>query len=663
MASAQTDPSDISDQDSALDEEQDEEQLNIKNQQLLEPHLLRPMTHAVHMVRYIIKLFEIHGQKLSRMQEQLIFSYHARPKSYSISKKESILCLAVSGLIGNVIAQGRTPSLVVDAQMLSNNDFIAISDRSAIIYSLIPNVRHQHFFPDYKNLMNKIKEYPFDTSIYTGLVFQNKQELDKEEEEYFKNKEEDQFMFNMQVSGIVPRNDGLSFVLPSTIGQSTLFGGIDGQFTQQYRKLHKEIHKYSDELASLATMALDLMSETNERLGKSKVSYSDSVSLIHETYHNELEDDQPTKSFEGENRIRFTDNSPYQMIQNWRHKAIMISSCCVTDYDFLQTLPEIKPFVLLSRRGWFASAVPIRYDQTPYRDLGMRTFSSAASLMSFGHSWINSQAQLFQDYDIFEGDAFRTYVQMEIEEELAETGTLMMIPSHPVMRYHTPIFPMRFGRFYNSEMLLGISPHPLQFENLRWRTLEPWQIRKVISLMGAEGDVRQRWKLSERERVRTQLNLPRPPDEEKAKQQITIFRQQEMEEQKKNIILMLKKFGNQEDEEKEKSKQLLIDEKDEKISTTTSTIQSKSNTQTSMNSYKSNINSMQSYIFPEVTGGHTELTIHQPTMSFLQEQMHPQYRRKNTILLTLTNDHLEHPIPLNSTQRAILQKRIPKDVY
>ncbi|KAA6393021.1 MAG: hypothetical protein EZS28_011450 [Streblomastix strix] len=663
MASAQTDPPDISDQDSLVVEEQDEELLNSKNQQLYEPQLLRPMIHAVHMIRYIRKFLDIHGQKLSRMQEQLIFSYHARPKINS--KKDNIKCLTATGLIGNIIAQGRTPSLVIDAQMLTSNSFIVISDRSAIIYSLLPNVRHQHFFPDYKNLMNKIKEYPFDVSIYTGLVFQNKQELDKEEEEYFKSKESDQFMFNMQVSGIVPRNSDLSFIIPSTFGKSTLFGGIDGQFTSQLRKLYKEMHKPTNEIAAFATLAHDLMAETAEWVGQSKISFSDSVSLIHKSYGNLQYDEKSTKLSDEDNKIRFPDSLP-KKINNWRHNTLMISQCTITDYNILQSLPEVKPFVLLSHRGWCACAVPVRYDQIPFRDIEMR-ISSAASLISFGQSWINQQAQLFQDYDIFERNSFHSYIQMEIEEELEETGTLMMIPFHPVMRYHTPVYPIRFGRYFDTQMLYGISPNPLQAENLRWRTFEPWQLRKVISLMGAEGDVRQRWKLSEREKVRTQLNLPRPPDEEKAKQQIAIFRQQQIEEQKKKIILMFKKFGKEEDEKKEKNKQLLVDENDKEIaSASTSTIQSKSNAQQSMNPYKSNINSMQLYIFPEVTGGHTELTIHQPTMSFLQEYMHPQYRRKNSVLLTLTGDALEHPIPLNNTQRSVLQNRIislPKEFY
>ncbi|KAA6376514.1 MAG: hypothetical protein EZS28_027958 [Streblomastix strix] len=450
----------------------------------------------------------------------------------------------------------------------------------------------------------------------------------------------------MQVSGIVPRNNDLSFIIPSTFGQSTLFGGIDGKFTSQLKKLHKELHKPTDELTAYAIVTLDLMKETAEWVGID-------------------EDEKLTKLSDEDNKIRLSDSLP-KKINNWRHNTLMISQCTITDYDILQSLPEIKPFVLLSRRGCVSSAVPVRYDQIPFRDIEMR-ISSAASLISFGESWINSQAQLFQDYDIFERNAFQSYIQMEIEEELAETGTLMMIPFHPVMRYHTPAYPMRFGRHFDSQMLLGISPHPLQFENLKWRTFEPWQLRKIISLMCAAGDIRQRWKLSEREKVRIQLNLPRPPDEEKAKQQIAIFRQQQLEEQKKNLIIMLKKFWNEEDEEKEKSKQLPVDEKDEEIaSTSTSTIQSKSNTQQSMNPYKSTINSMQSYMFPEVTGKHTELTIHQPTMNFLQEYMHPQYRRKNTVLLTLTSDALEHPIPSNSTQRAVLQNRIialPKELY
>lgn len=150
----------------------------------------------------------------------------------------------------------------------------------------------------------------------------------------------------------------------------------------------------------------------------------------------------------------------------------------------------MKPFVLLSHHGWCACAIPVRYDQTPYRDLGLRTFSSVVNSINCGDWWRNPQASLFPSYDEFEGATYRKYVQMEIEEELAETGTLSIVPQHSVLRYHTPVFPLRFGKFFDSEIILGISPHPLILENFRWRTLQPWQIRKAITMMGVEEDVR-----------------------------------------------------------------------------------------------------------------------------------------------------------------------------
>jgi hypothetical protein len=33
---------------------------------------------------------------------------------------------------------------------------------------------------------------------------------------------------------MIPRNSNLSFVIPSTFGQGTLFGGIDGKYSQLF---------------------------------------------------------------------------------------------------------------------------------------------------------------------------------------------------------------------------------------------------------------------------------------------------------------------------------------------------------------------------------------------------------------------------------------------
>ncbi|KAA6360841.1 MAG: hypothetical protein EZS28_043632 [Streblomastix strix] len=155
----------------------------------------------------------------------------------------------------------------------------------------------------------------------------------------------------------------------------------------------------------------------------------------------------------------------------------------------MQSLPEIRPFVLISQNGQCQCAIPVRYDQTPFRDLGLRSYSSISSAMNFGHVWRNPQSQLFPDYDEFEGNTFRKFVEMEIEEELSETGTLTKIPQHSVMRYHIPVFPLRFGRFFNSSIMFGISPSPIMSECLRYRTLQPFQLRKVISMMAVENDI------------------------------------------------------------------------------------------------------------------------------------------------------------------------------
>ncbi|KAA6389029.1 MAG: hypothetical protein EZS28_015444 [Streblomastix strix] len=268
----------------------------IQHQYLLESQLLRPISHAAHMIRYAVKLLEKHGQKLKQMQQDLIFAYHARPHANLFSQKQEINVVTTAGLNGDIVALGRTPSLVIDAQIIGDSDFCVISDKNVLIYSLIPNVKHPHFCLRYKRTSSEIKKYPFDIKIYNGLVFEDKQKLDEEEEEYFKNNDgSERFMFNLLVSAIIPTNQGLSFTIPSTFGQFSVFGGIGGTFYKLLNKLNKEIHRPTEQLAAFSALALELMSETHERRGLNQKSVSDYAQLAHKIYHDELQDDQYNK--------------------------------------------------------------------------------------------------------------------------------------------------------------------------------------------------------------------------------------------------------------------------------------------------------------------------------------------------------------------------------
>ncbi|KAA6359328.1 MAG: hypothetical protein EZS28_045145, partial [Streblomastix strix] len=320
-----------------------------------------------------------------------------------------------------------------------------------------------------------------------------------------------------------------------------------------------------------------------------------------------------------------------------------MAGCSSTDYNILQCIPSIKPFVLLSRHGWLSCIVPVRYDQTPFRDLGMRIVSSAVNAANFAHKWRNPQSQLFPSYSEYEANKYRKYVQMEIDEELSEAGTLTIRPKYPIMRYHTPILLLRQGRYFDSQTMIGISPLPLQCENLKWRTLEPWQIRKVVTMFGAEGDVRERWKLSERERVRNQLGLIQIPIKEKKdnnKKLNSKHQQNRTQEQKQNLIKLLKEIRNKEEEEEDVKKrynQLRSD-----IIETNSQFNEQSNQPSSIQQpltiplLKSKAKLLSTQIYPEITSSNTELTINQPTLIHLQEQMSPQYQTKNEILTRLS---------------------------
>ncbi|KAA6388963.1 MAG: hypothetical protein EZS28_015510 [Streblomastix strix] len=573
---------------------------------------------------------------------------------------DSIQCITSVGMNGVILAQGRTPSLVIDTQMLSESNFCAISDKNILMYSLIPNVKNNLFKSAYKSIIAEISKLPFDNNIYNGLVFEDKQKLDEEEQEDLKiNDGSERFIFNLLVSAIIPSSSSISFILPSNFGQYTLQGGIDGMLMQLGMKLNQEVHKPKYQLAAFALLFIQLMYETQEGRGKNQVSVSDVVQLIHKIYHKELEFHQITQKDERQYSNQFAIQHINQIDNDeWMHYAIKMADHTYTSYDIMSCLPELNPFILLSRRGQCSCTIPVRYDQMPFIDLGQRAFSSAVSAMNFGHVWNNPQTKLFPDYDEYEIESFQKYVSMEIEEELAQTGNLSIIPPHPVMRYHYPVYPLRFGRYIDQSVNFGLSPHPLITENLQWRNLEPWQIRKAIAMMGIESDVRQRWVLSERDRVRKLLNLS-VPSELIENQHFPIQEQQDMKVENQNLIKMFKEIRiyDNEDENKEISSQQQLDEKEQKLS---SSKKSDQISQSQISLLKNKINSRPSYINPMITTGNTELTIYQHSLSILQEQISPQFQKKNEILNIFTNDAFEHPIPLNNIQRAIFQNRILK---
>ncbi|KAA6380871.1 MAG: hypothetical protein EZS28_023601, partial [Streblomastix strix] len=108
-------------------------------------------------------------------------------------------------------------------------------------------------------------------------------------------------MFNLIVSAIIPTNNGLQFIIPSTFGQNTHHGGLDGSIPRLFKPLNKEVHKQTDQLAAFAKLALDLMKYTQERFGKNQTSVSDVATLIHKIYHNELKDNQSSSQIERKN--------------------------------------------------------------------------------------------------------------------------------------------------------------------------------------------------------------------------------------------------------------------------------------------------------------------------------------------------------------------------
>ncbi|KAA6379749.1 MAG: hypothetical protein EZS28_024724 [Streblomastix strix] len=78
--------------------------------------------------------------------------------------------------------------------------------------------------------------------------------------------------------------------------------------------------------------------------------------------------------------------------------------------------------------------------------------------------WLMHKICSNADYSTYQEYTWRKYVNNKIRNELEETGTLRMIPPHPVMHYVQPIFPVKNVRFIDGDLVYGLIPLPISVE-------------------------------------------------------------------------------------------------------------------------------------------------------------------------------------------------------
>ncbi|KAA6390811.1 MAG: hypothetical protein EZS28_013662, partial [Streblomastix strix] len=495
---------------------------------------------------------------ISTNEEELIFSHYAQQSE--ISSHDPINILHISGCYLTLIAQGHAPSLLISMQILDMNNIAVVPDHEVLIYNLMSNSQNPHNWGLFKKL--KLTQKKLEKEKRIVLKKYDLQELGYVDEENGKEKPKINQNDNQQsnnklnrttllsfethptlsliLSVRIPTDDNVTFLLPSSIGLHTLYGGMHGQLMRRFSKLSSIMRQDSDEMSVFAAVTIDNASESREQIGKSEITKTITAQLSYaairrlQEHQRRLEEqllknntNQQNYSETSYKNTSLTDISSKRrsMLLERETNALMMSTHALTPINAMQILPEIPSFVMLAKSGWCTRSVPMRYEQFPLRDLSLMTNFLLQMQLNFGHVWKEQRNMLIQDYNQFEEQNWRKYVKKEIKNELEEIGTISLIPPHPVMNYVQPLFPVKNGRFVNGDLIFGISSLPLTAEFLQARTMDPWQLRKCMALIAAEDDFRRRWRLSERDRIRKQLNLPPPPDADEA-ENILIDRKQ-----------------------------------------------------------------------------------------------------------------------------------------
>ncbi|KAA6392167.1 MAG: hypothetical protein EZS28_012302, partial [Streblomastix strix] len=693
---------------------------NIKQMEIkLKPPSLVPLLIASQKLTKMMQTLLDAGKILTQDEEELVFSHYAKQSNTS-SLDEPILLFHTTGCFQTLIARGYSPSLLTSMQILDKNNIAVVADHEVLIYNLLPNSQHPHNWGLYrilkltqKKLENdkRLRKKQFDT-LKLGIVDKYK-EKEEEEEESKSRQIDDEFTnikinrtnihldikghpaYNLVLSIRIPTDDNFTFLLSSSIGLHTLYGGMHGQIMRRSSKYLSKMRQDCDEMSVFTAVTIDNASESREQIGKSEITQTFTAQLSYAAIrrlqeHQRRLDEQLQRN--GTNQPNLADTS----ILNSAHteyslkrrsllleretNALMMSTHAITPINAMQILPEIPSFVMIQKSGLCQRSVPMRYEQLPLRDLSVMTGNLLQSQQNFGNIWIDNQIKLIQDYNSFEEQNWRKYVKKEIKNEIEEIGTLMLIPPHPIMHYVQPIFPVQKGRFIDGDLFLGLTPLPQTGEYMQARTVEPWQLRKCMALLAAESDIRRRWRLSERDRIRKQLNLPPPPDTEEADSILIDRRKMKEREMLINSAIASEQLiretqhaqyinehkNNQFDKEASDliQKRSIFGDKslhnESFINSFTSVFTQYSKFRSyPMSSPPAFLEHTRSQLSPDFINLELGLVMRQPFFNSLIQTMQPEFRGANAVLTSIAAGTLRQPIPIRSYSHGDYRAYVP----
>ncbi|KAA6390807.1 MAG: hypothetical protein EZS28_013666 [Streblomastix strix] len=378
-------------------------------------------------------------------------------------------------------AQGYAPSLVVDAQMLAMQSLGVIIDGEVLIYQLVPNPLHR---TQYKKIQQK-KKGKFNKSInkeLNGIV-----------------KEDDNdpivtlpLCFVLHVR--IPVHKHVSFIMRCCTGMNSLYSGIRNNFLRRMvhnRKMLESKKFYIEEYDRMNT----------KRAQKRQGNYKGDDEQDLEEQSEVASDVQDANSLQAEDL-----ESEYYLRLVDKGEKSNLHNLSLTPKGQMSNFPEIPSFMILSRQGYFARAIPNIYDYFPLKDIMLAAHILAILDMNFGDIWKHRQTELFKNYLKYQEKCFNFYVIEEAMKEWAATGIIARRPPVPMSNYLSPAYSLKGGRYFEGQTLFGISPLPVTAEWTHWKVLHYQNMKATIARLATYMRNFDQRRLITREFIRRILN-------------------------------------------------------------------------------------------------------------------------------------------------------------
>ncbi|KAA6371895.1 MAG: hypothetical protein EZS28_032577, partial [Streblomastix strix] len=325
----------------------------------------------------------------------------------------------------NLVAQFYAPSLIIDASLLGFNQFGLIADKNVLIYSLQPN-------PLYKQIKHQRR-------------FKNELKVEQDGYQYLP--------LCAVLSANIATSQHYSFILRCSLGLNSIFGGNQNNFMKKmYRNLKLMNKQYMNTNSPLKNDSKD----ENFEIQKYNQTENEDDSL----YAEDLEDD-------------YYLHMRSQKQQNADLLELSPKRC-------MQNLPPIPSFIIIGKSGTIIRSIPSIYDEVPIKDIFLAMHIYSILDQNFGDAWKQPQIQIFNDYWRIEEQTFRiTTIERAIREYIS-TGRIARRPPFPVSDYLPPNYGIKDGRYFESQSIFGISPHPISSDSTNMKVLNLQNVAATI---------------------------------------------------------------------------------------------------------------------------------------------------------------------------------------